>query len=479
MTTGLHTETATVEQRAPAASGDSNFRIIALIVASSMLMEQLDATILATALPAMAHDFGVGAPSMSIALTSYLLSLAIFIPASGKIADRYGTRTVFRAAIAIFILGSILCAQAPSLPFLVAARLLQGMGGAMMLPVGRLVLIRSVERKNLISAMSWMLVPALMGPILGPPVGGLFVTLLDWRWIFYINVPIGIIGMILVSIHIREFKSPTREPFDFVGLVLSGVALGALLFALKNASNTGGGRLALECLVLGVVFGIAAIVHSRRHPAPMLDFSLLRIESFGTSLIAGSITRITQGAHPYLLPLMLQVGFGLSAVTAGNMVLATALGALGMKAVAPRILRRFGFRSSLVVNGVCSACGYAICGFFTPEWPHWLIFVILFMSGFSMSFQFTAYNTVAYDKVDEKRMSSANSFYSTFQQLMLSMGVCTAALTLHASMTVSGHSVPKPSDFSVAFFVVTAISLTATFWNLRFSKTAGEQMRGK
>ena len=476
MTIIQETETPTSEQSV-SLEAKSNFRIIALIVASAMLMEQLDATILATALPTMARDFDVAAPSMSVALTSYLLSLAIFIPASGKIADRFGTRTVFRFAIGIFIAGSILCAQAPNLPFLVFARLLQGAGGAMMLPVGRLVLIRSVERKDLISAMSWMLVPALMGPILGPPIGGLFVTWLDWRWIFYINVPIGILGMIFVSLYIGEYKSEAKESFDFVGLILSGIALGALLFGLESATtNTG---LAARFFVVGIVFAIATVIHSRRHPAPLLDFSLMRIESFGTSMIAGSITRITQGAHPFLLPLMLQVAFGISAVSAGNMVLATALGSMAMKAFAPKIIRRFGFRSSLVVNGIFSSCSYAICGLFSPEWPHWLIFAVLFMSGFSMSFQFTAYNTVAYDKVDEKQMSSANSFYSTFQQLMLSFGVCIGALALHTSMAWHERDVPLSSDFSMAFFIVTGISLMATFWNLRFSKDAGAQMRGR
>jgi MFS family permease len=232
--------------------------------------------------------------------------------------------------------------------------------------------------------------------------------------------------------------------------------------------------------VVGIVFAIATVIHSRRHPAPLLDFSLMRIESFGTSMVAGSITRITQGAHPFLLPLMLQVAFGISAVSAGNMVLATALGSMAMKAFAPKIIRRFGFRSSLVVNGIFSSCSsYAICGLFSPEWPHWLIFAVLFMSGFSMSFQFTAYNTVAYDKVDEKQMSSANSFYSTFQQLMLSFGVCIGALALHTSMAWHERDVPLTSDFSMAFFIVTGISLTATFWNLRFSKDAGAQMRGR
>ena len=214
-----------------------NFRFIALIVASAMFMEQLDATILATALPTMARDFGVAAPSMSIALTSYLLSLAIFIPASGKVADRFGARTVFAAAIVTFMLGSVLCAQAPNLPLFVAARAFQGLGGAMMMPVGRLVLLRSVERKDLVSAMSWLLVPAMIGPIVGPPVGGFIVTYLDWRWIFYINIPIGILGVVLVTAFIENTRTETEKAFDLSGMVLSGVALGCLFFGFELASH--------------------------------------------------------------------------------------------------------------------------------------------------------------------------------------------------------------------------------------------------
>ncbi|MGO7204182.1 MFS transporter, partial [Rhizobium ruizarguesonis] len=222
-----------------------NFRVIAMIVASAMLMENIDATVLATALPTMAHDFGVSAPAMSIALTSYLLSLAIFIPASGRMADSFGSRTVFRSAIAVFVVGSILCALAPTLSFLVLARLLQGIGGAMMMPVGRLVLMRSVDRKDMVSAMSWLLVPALIGPIVGPPLGGFIVTYLDWRWIFYINVPIGIIGMIFVSIYIDEVKGKASGPFDTVGFVLSGISLGSLLFGFEMSSHEGEGAFSI------------------------------------------------------------------------------------------------------------------------------------------------------------------------------------------------------------------------------------------
>ncbi len=455
-----------------------NFRIIAMIIASAMFMEQLDATVLATALPTMARDFGVSAPAMSIALTSYLLSLAIFIPASGRVADRFGSRTVFRTAIGVFIFGSILCAWAPNLTFLVFARLVQGLGGAMMMPVGRLVLMRSVERKNLVAAMSWLLVPALIGPILGPPVGGMIVTYLDWRWIFYINVPIGLLGFILVSLFIEEFKGEPAGPFDWIGLCLSGISLGSLLFGFEMSSRSGEAVLAVSLIGVGLIFGAAYLRHARKHPSPILDFSLMRIPSFNASVVAGSLTRITQGAQPFLLPLMLQLGFNLSAASAGGIVVATALGSMTMKAVAPRILRQFGFRNSLIINGVISTCLYALCAAFRPDWPLPVIFVILYFCGFFMSFQFTAYNTVAYDEIGRERMSSATSFYTTFQQLMLSLGICVGALALHGAMTASNHDVPQLADFSVAFLVVTAISLTATIWNMRFDSAAGADISG-
>lgn len=455
-----------------------NFRVIAMIVASAMLMENVDATVLATALPTMARDFGVDAPAMSIALTSYLLSLAIFIPASGRMADSFGSRTVFRSAIAVFVAGSILCAFAPTLPFLVLARLLQGIGGAMMMPVGRLVLMRSVDRKDMVSAMAWLLVPALIGPIVGPPLGGFIVTYLDWRWIFYINVPIGIIGMIFVSIYIDEVKGKAAGPFDTIGFILSGISLGSLLFGFELSSHEGRGSLAIFLIATGLLFGIAYLRHARKHPAPIMDFSLMKVPSFGTSVIAGSLTRITQGAQPFLLPLLFQIGFGLSAAAAGQIVISTALGALFMKPLAKAFFRRVGFRKSLVINGILGTIGYGLCAAFRPDWPMPLIFIALVFSAFFMSFQFTAYNTIAYDEIGQDRMSSATSFYTTFQQLMLSLGICIGALALHGSMAFNGVETPELGDFSTAFIIVALISICATFWNLRFSPTAGEEISG-
>ncbi|HEX4177435.1 MAG TPA: MFS transporter, partial [Rhizomicrobium sp.] len=297
----------------PSGASKPHFRTIALIVGAAMFMEQLDGTVLATALPSMAHELGVSAPSLSIALTSYLISLAIFIPVSGRIADRFGAKTVFRSAIVAFLVGSIACAQAPNVGFLVAARFFQGIGGALMLPVGRLVLMRSVEKRDLIQATSWVLVPAVVGPILGPPIGGFIVTYLNWRWIFYINVPIGVLGVILVSMFIANTREEVPDKTDYAGIFLSSLSLGLLLFGFELTSHDGMLNLALALLATGAVLGIFYIRHARRTQDPILDISLMKIPTYGTSVIAGAITRVTQGAHPYLLPLMMQLGFGFSA----------------------------------------------------------------------------------------------------------------------------------------------------------------------
>ena len=459
-----------------------NYRTTALIIASAMFMEQLDSTVLATALPTMARYFEVTPSHMSVALTSYLLSLAVLIPASGHVADRFGARTVFSSAIVIFTFGSILCAQAPTLPLLVVARLLQGAGGAMMIPVGRLVLLRSVDKKDLVSAMGWLLVPALIGPILGPPVGGLIVTYLDWRWIFYINVPIGVLGFALTQRFIENTRPTTLPSFDVPGFILSGVSLACLLFGFETFSRgVGAVSMAAALIGAGVASGAGYLYYAfriRRTP-PILDFTLLRIPTFRVSMIAGSLSRITQGAQPFLLPLMMQLSFGMSAAESGLLTFATAGGSMLMKAAAPPILRRFGFRNTLIWNGVLSSMLYAACAAFRQGWPNWALFAVLTVCGFSMSLQFTAYNTVAYDDIPAERTAAANSLYTTFQQLMLSFGICTGALALTISKTVSNHLQATIGDYSAAFLVVTAISLLAAPVCLGFPLNAGVLMSGR
>ncbi|KJV32543.1 MFS transporter [Luteibacter yeojuensis] len=455
------------------------FRTVALIIASAMFMEQLDGTILATALPAMAASFDVSPLHMSVALTSYMLSLAVFIPASGAIADRYGSRNVFRAAIALFTIGSILCGLAGNLPLLVVSRLLQGIGGAMMVPVGRLVLLRSVPKSELVSAMSWLLVPALIGPVVGPPLGGFIVTWVSWRWIFYINVPIGLAGIWLATKYVPDVRLTERVPFDRVGFVLSGASLSCLVFGLEMASRGSaslGGSTGL--IIAGMVCGAGYLLYSRKVAHPILDMSLMRFPTFRLSVVAGSLTRITAGAVPFLLPLMMQLGFGLSAAHSGVITFVSALGAMLMKATAAPVLRRFGFRATLVWNGVFSMVCVALCALFRPDWPLWIIYAVLLLSGFFQSLQFSAYNTVAYADVPSERFSSATSFYTTFQQLMLSLGICVAAAALHVSVVWHGRDSAAMPDFSVAFLVVTFISLIAAPVCALLPRNAGAEMSG-
>lgn len=463
---------------AVSAGVSGNYRLVALIVASALFMEFVDSTVLATALPTMAHDFGVRPQEMSVALTSYLLALAIFIPASGSMADRFGSRTVFRLAILLFMFGSFACGQSRTLEMIVLSRFVQGMGGAMMIPVGRLVLLRSVAKKDIVNAMSWLLVPALIGPILGPPLGGFIVTYLDWRWIFYINLPVGALGFYLVGRFIANFREDDPGRFDTTGFMLSGISLGCLLFGFEMVSRPSEAVLAGGLVATGLVAGVLYVRHARSRKGAILDLQLLQDPTFRLSVIGGSITRITQGAQPFLLPLMMQVGLGMSAAKSGTITVATAIGSLAMKSFAPRILRRVGFRRALIWNGVIATVGYAVCGLFGPTWPTWAMFTVLLFCGFFMSFQFTAYNTIAYDGIDKQRMSRATAFYSTFQQLMLSLGICVAAMALHLAMLAHGNAAPRLGDFSVAFWVVTAISATATFCNLRFAPDAGAEISG-
>ena len=323
-----------------------------LIVAVALFMENMDSTVIATSLPAIARDIGTDPLALKLAVTSYLLSLAIFLPVSGWTADRFGARTVFRAAIGVFMLGSIGCALSSSLSQFVLARIIEGMGGAMMTPVGRLILVRSVDKRELINAMVWVTLPALIGPLLGPPVGGFITTYISWHWIFFINIPIGITGIVLATIFIEDVRAKAPDPFDAVGMVLAGLGIGGLAF--------GGSVLGLDFLPLPVVLALIAggaaatfayVVHARRTPAPVLDLSLLKIPTLRASVLGGFIYRCGIGAIPFLLPLLLQLGFKLTAFQSGLITLSSALGAMGMKTAVPVHLARVRF--SARAHGQC------------------------------------------------------------------------------------------------------------------------------
>jgi EmrB/QacA subfamily drug resistance transporter len=455
-------------------------RRTAVIVACAMFMQSLDSTVIATALPTMAKTFGADPVHMNVALTSYLLSLAVFIPASGWIADRYGARTVFRIAIAVFTLGSVLCGRADSLAFLVVSRILQGIGGAMMVPVGRLVLLRTAAKQELVAAMAWLTVPALLGPVLGPPVGGFIVTYFSWRWIFDINVPIGILGITLVSLFVEDVREPPRGRFDGIGLLLCGVALAGLMFGLETAGRgVVPHSTTAAMLAIGVVAVVGYLLHARRHPAPLLDLSLMRLPCFGVALSAMMLFRTGIGAIPFLLPMMLQVGFGDSAAQSGLITFASSAGALVMKPATQHALRLFGFRDTLVWNGVISAVMIAICAAFRPTWPAAAIYAALLIGGFFRSLQFTAYNTLAYGDVPRARMSSATSLYVTCQQLAATIGISTGAVSLEISTALSGRAAPQPIDFSHAFLVVAMFTLVAAPIALWMPRNAGDELTGR
>jgi EmrB/QacA subfamily drug resistance transporter len=452
-------------------------RIVPLIVAVALFMENMDSTVIATSLPAIAADIGTSPLALKLAVTSYLLSLAVFIPVSGWTADRFGARTVFRGAIAVFMLGSIGCALSGSLTQFVAARIVEGMGGAMMTPVARLILVRSVDRRELINAMVWVTLPALIGPLIGPALGGFITTYISWHWIFLINIPIGIVGIVLATIFIEDVRAETPDPFDPIGALLAGLGIGGLVF--------GGSLLGLNFLPAGVVIALivggavatyAYVLHARRTPAPVLDLSLLKIPTMHATIVGGFIYRSGIGAMPFLLPLLLQLGFGLTAFQSGLITLSNVVGAMGMKTAVPFILRHFGFRRVLMVNALVSAALVAACATFTPGVSFAWIVGVLIISGFFRSLEFTSLNTIAYADIDNRRMSRATSLVAVAQQVSISVGVAVGALAVDLTLWVRGHSVITAADFQPAFIAIGVIAGCAFFVFIRMPPEAGAEL---
>jgi len=453
--------------------------VVPLLVACALFMENLDSSVIATALPAIARSMGEDPLRLSMAITSYLLSLAIFIPISGWMADRFGGRTVFRAAIAVFTLGSVACGLAGSLPELVAARILQGAGGAMMVPVGRLVLLRTVPKARLLRAMAFVTVPALIGPVLGPPLGGFIATYASWRWIFFINVPIGLLGILLVGRFIHDDPQPDARPLDVRGFLLTGFALGGIMFGFEAL-----GRGALAPWLLVLLLGGGALcaglyaMHARRHPHPIVDFTLMRIPTFRAALLGGILFRVSIGAIPFLMPLMLQLAFGLSAFASGLITFAGAAGALTMKFTAGPFLRLFGFRRVLIANSVISGVFLLGYGLFEADTPHWAILAVLLAGGFFRSLQFTALNTLAYADAPPEQLSRATSLVSVAQQLSLSLGVGLGAVVLHLTRLGRDGTGLVVDDFDPAFLAIGALSFLAALFFVPLAPNAGAEVSG-
>jgi EmrB/QacA subfamily drug resistance transporter len=459
----------------------SRTMIVPMIVASALFMENLDSTIITTALPSMAESFATTPIHLSVGITSYVLSLAIFIPVSGWVADRFGARTVFRSAIAVFTLGSVLCGFCNNVPEFAAARVLQGVGGAMMVPVGRLVMFRSVPRSEFVTAMAYLTVPALVGPILGPPVGGFITTYASWRWIFFLNLPVGILGFCLVTSFIENYREPESPSLDWVGFLLSGTSIASLVYACDQVVRPdAGSALALALFGLCLVSGAATAWHVRRHPHPVIDPSLLRIPTFSVSVLGGALFRVGTASLNYLLPILLQIGIGMTAFTSGLLIVAAAAGSFAMKIAAVVILRHWGFRTVLVANAAISALSVLVCAFFGDATPFELIFVILLIGGFFRSLQYTALNSIAFADISAPRMSAATSFSSMVQQISNGMGVAFAAVALNLVLVSRGHSLTEIplGDIALTLLVMAAVTLTSCFYFARLAPNAAAEVSG-
>jgi len=453
--------------------------LVPMIVACALFMENMDATVIATALPTIARGFGESPLTLNLAITGYLLSLGIFLPLSGWLADRVGARTVFSAAIVVFTVGSIGCSTVNSLLELVLARVVQGMGGAMMVPVGRLVILRTIPKAELVSAMAYLTVPALIGPVIGPPLGGFIVTYFSWRWIFWINIPIGVLGLLLSARFVPNVREVWEEALDARGFGLVSLGLAGTMFGFENVSRGTLSNLSVTLLIgSGLVFLAVYGWYAQRVSAPILNVALLRVRTFRASLLGGFLFRIGIGALPFLTPLMLQLGFGLSPFASGMITFAGAAGAITMKLTAAAILRTLGFRRVLLLNTIVCAMSIASYGFFRPATSHALMLGILLVGGFFRSLQFTSLNTLAYADIEQARMSGATTLSSVGQQLSLSLGVGLGALLLHTTLIWHGRSELGAGDFSAAYFTIAAISMSSLLFFVRLPQDAGAEVSG-
>ena len=441
-------------------------------------MENMDSTVIATSLPAIAADIGAEPISLKLALTAYFVALAIFIPLSGWMADRFGARKVFRWAIVVFIIGSIACAFAFSLETFVASRFLQGMGASMMTPIARLLLLRSTPRNELVAAMAWLTIPALLGPLTGPLVGGYLTTYFGWQLIFWINVPIGIGGIVALSIYLPKVDPVMPRPVDFKGFTLAGMGFAGLMFGLSVISLP---AIPVAAGYAGVIIGALALVlywrHTKRVEHPLLDLRVFRNRLFRSAIIGSSLFRIGVGATPFLLPLMLQLTFGLTPFESGMITFIGALGAITSKFIAERVFAAGGFPRVLMIASVGGCVLLGVMGFVDPETPRPYLYLVLLVMGLMRSMFFTGVNALGFADIDDSEASQASAITAVSQQLSVALGVAVAGGVLEVSSQLTGSELSL-FDFHVAWFVVAAISLLSALPFLRLPADAGADVSG-
>jgi len=453
-------------------------RTLPLVLAVALFMEHMDSTVISTALPAIAADLGTSPVALKLALTAYLVSLAIFIPISGWMADRYGARRVFRTAIAVFIAGSVLCALSGSLTAFVASRFVQGMGGAMMTPLARLMLVRGTPRSDLVNAMAWLTVPALIGPMVGPPVGGFITTYVSWHWIFIINVPIGLAGILISGFVLPKIETHAPPPMDWAGFLLAAICASGLVFGLSVISLPAlPPTVGFATTAMGAVAGMVYVRHARRAAAPILDLRLFRSTAFRAAIAAGSLFRIGNGAVPFLLPLMFQLIFGLSPFQSGLLTFASAIGALTVKFVAGATLRAAGFRTVSIAAAIGGGMLVGANALFTEATPYPAIIATLIAAGFLRSLFYTSANTMVFAEIDDRAAAQATAMAAAAQQVSTALGVACAGGLLEIMTGLSVGGLDRFA-FVVAFLTASAIALTAVVPLLRLPRDIGQAISG-
>ncbi|MFW7879395.1 MFS transporter [Klebsiella pneumoniae] len=459
------------------------FSAPALLVAGAFFMEFLDGTVIATALPDMARDFGVTAVELNIGISAYLITLAVLIPASGWIADRFGARAIFTLALAIFTLASVFCGLSTEVHIFVAMRILQGVGGALMVPVGRLAVLRTTPKYQLIKAIATLTWPALVAPIIGPPLGGFITRYASWHWIFFINVPLGLAAIILSLRIIPDIRETERRSFDLSGFITTSVAMVSLVTAMERLGDRQPQiwpTLALAALGFGCL--LYSIRHFRRAAAPMVRLDALQVPTFRVTMYGGSLFRASISAVPFLLPLLFQVGFGMDPFHSGLLVLAVFVGNLTIKPATTPLIRWLGFRRLLLINGALNVCSLLACALLTPQTPVWAIMLILYLGGVFRSIQFTGVSTLAFADVPAAQMSDANTLFSTASQLAVGLGITLGAIGIRLGEQVGDwlHLTELPGiSFRLSFVFIALICLVGMIDSLHLAKTAGSSVSEK
>ncbi|MHA4869423.1 DHA2 family efflux MFS transporter permease subunit [Duganella sp. PWIR1] len=458
-------------------NADAAKRYLPWVVATTLFMEQLDSTVVNTAIPAMAASLQVTPLSLKAVVTSYILSLAVSIPISGWMADRFGTRRVFMTAIAIFTIASVLCGLAINSPMLVAARLLQGFGAAMMMPVGRIAIIRTFPKHELLAAMNFVIIPALIGPLLGPTVGGLIVHWLTWRDIFFINVPVGLAAIFLAHRYMPDYHGDAPRPLDLIGFVLFGTGVALLSWLLEVfGEHKLDVTSASVLLFISIALLTAYVWHAKDARFPLLRLSLFKIRTFRVSVLGGFVTRIGVGGLPFLLPLLYQLGLGLPAWQSGLLMMPSAAAAMGMKVISSRVLARFGYRQVLTVNTLLIGATISMFAFVREGTPLYVIVAISLCLGFFNSLQFSSMNSIAYADVDSSNSSMASTMASSMQQLSMSFGLAAGSLVTGWFLgdLPQSNRVALTSALHYAFITLAVLTVLSAFTFRTLRKTDGE-----